>query len=55
MLFNTFEYVCFLAATVAAYYALYDIRHRMVVFLVASYLFEDRARRVRAAWAWAFG
>lgn len=23
--------------------------------LVASYLFEDRARRVRAAWAWAFG
>lgn len=23
--------------------------------LVASYLFEDRARRVREAWAWAFG
>ncbi|MGH8782927.1 hypothetical protein [Paraburkholderia sp.] len=23
--------------------------------LVASYLFEDRARRVREAWVWAFG
>jgi len=39
MLFNTFEYVVFLAATVAAYYTLSDVRHRMIVFLTASYLF----------------
>ena len=39
MLFNTFEYVVFLAATVVAYYLLSDIRQRMVVFLVAAYLF----------------
>ena len=39
MFFNTFEYVVFLAVTVVVYYLLSDIRQRMVVFLVAAYLF----------------
>jgi alginate O-acetyltransferase complex protein AlgI len=39
MLFNTFEYVVFLGVTVALYYALPDVRRRMLVFLAASYLF----------------
>src|SRR5262249_563885 len=38
MLFNTFEYVVFLAVTVLAYYALSDARRRLVVILAASYL-----------------
>ena len=39
MLFNTFEYVAFLAATVAAYYALSTVRQRMVLLVAASYVF----------------
>jgi alginate O-acetyltransferase complex protein AlgI len=39
MLFNTFEYLAFLAATVAAYYALSTVRQRMVLLVAASYVF----------------